>query len=259
MTIGDGAPEVIALRVDRRSRRGALVARTAAPGHYESYAAGPYQLPTSDFEGRARWDPNMWDRYLRHHRSPTVFRYQAGVASVVPSAERTAFDRCARDFLATAGIGQALLDTWAGPDRIAPQAGMLLDLLSLRLQREMTPPAPRPTPAGQFGLQETWRDVDARTYGLTYTLSADLIRNPTSPAARLCQLIGAPAQGQPVADRCHLSAVIDRRDGWPITADIHRIVRTSAGEFSATISFYRLRLRQAFVAPPNPCASFTRP
>ncbi|HEX8217509.1 MAG TPA: hypothetical protein VF577_08580 [Allosphingosinicella sp.] len=282
VTHGGGAMEIFAVRLQRSSRE-SLAAQVLRPANYDRHALFENEVvrdpPSDDPYSEASRQMGLLQEALRHHQPPATIRVgRDGRAIKLFSDSVREHRRCAHRLLRAARerlvataenesqreSEQERLDN--GDDRRLAAVRvdspvLLLQLLQLDLRpvatgywtalhREIEADRGRNRSLSQFD----WRWQQIQLHGSEFELRVDLLRDRTSPTARLCRTLRPRGATSPLSDLCSIDAVVDRRDGWPIAVNVVRRIRgANRADVHAAKSFSRLAPLQGFVAPPNPC------
>jgi hypothetical protein len=219
---------------------------------------------------------------LAHHRPAERLRIVPdGTVTEFPSPEFQRHQTCARRLLRESLEAQMrdpenarrldLLRERATDEHLSRQAAppvepavLLLRLLALplpadnaarRSMQELEDRLAQSPDQADHPTQAEWRFAQARAHGVSVGRAMDLRVVGATDQARLCRSLAYTRLGEPRTDTCRVEAIIDGRDGWPITIGI---VRQGTGPNGATETHYRSFNRVAplegFVPPANPCA-----
>jgi hypothetical protein len=252
-------------------------AELRAPANFhEYYLRGTRHRPRPD-------DPDPYSRFtllvdaLRHFRPETrLERDRDGDWHVTPTARASAYQVCVRDRIDEAvdrihgrsaserqeseREGRAIWVSRADPPFGA--ASHLLAILSLlpgtgesRGSQQAADRNADEQPTAAFDSQRAWLLAQIAANGETFSLQFDMLAQPNAAVATTCRSQGVEQLAGRIEDRCTISGVLHRGDGWPITLRASRTARTAAGEeYSSETILSRLAPLEDFVAPSNPCA-----
>lgn len=142
-----------------------------------------------------------------------------------------------------------------------PYAGYLIQLMDLQL-----PPADEDhllnaarrriaaRPGSEEPTQYSLRDRAMVEHGEEFGREINLLRDRRSAEAEICRSFELREIRSVRTDQCRISAVIDRRDGWPIYASVRREKVSLNGARSGRVDFFsRITPVEGFAAPANPC------
>lgn len=227
-------------------------------------------------EGRAEAEYQRILRALRFHRPPVEFDIEAaGVARTTPQGRHRRFDRCAHAFL-SASIDQAISSLSDDDERrdwrrrrsrisneLQPQlrdARIMTRLFSVTMtpapngywtqlarRNQGEPPRARPN-------QHDWRFEQTMAYGEEFLAEGEVGARPRSAFDGVCRELRPRGLPNTIRDTCSITAVYDRRDGWPIAVTLNRIQETRDRSTSNSgMIFWRVRALEGLVPPPNLC------
>ena len=109
---------------------------------------------------------------------------------------------------------------------------------------------------GARSSQYSRRDPALLEHGVEFELHLNLLADTRSDAARACRMVRVERLAGASADRCRISSVVDRRDGWPFFISVLRERSVDDGAREGKVYFFsRLVPLEGFVPPPNPCPS----
>lgn len=142
-----------------------------------------------------------------------------------------------------------------------PYAGYLIRLMDLQLPaadadrlRDAARRRIAAQPAGEEPTQHSLRDRTMVEHGEEFSRDVNLLRDRHSPEAEICRIFELREIRSVRTDRCRISAVVDRRDGWPIYVSVRREKVSPNGARSGRADFFsRITPVEGFVAPANPC------
>ena len=279
VTAGDLRWRVFAIRT-RGARR--LTAQIVTPAGFDSYHLRARDIPrfpgSLEPHSRAEEREQELRDALTHFRPPVAIsldrrdRVRTG-----SSPELDRHESCGRSVMRESI--EAQIRTAANPDhrrrheedlddariaqRLAPpvdSAALLLRLISLRLPDDAAALVAMRRLEEGLGADDRptqwrWRSRQAGNRGRSVGRTIDLRVVRDTEQARLCRSLAYNSLRQLRTDTCRVEAVIDRRDGWPITIGIVREGRGTNGATEMQFrSFNRLAPLEGFVAPANPCA-----
>ena len=218
---------------------------------------------------------------LSHHRPALLLRLPLnGTVSERPSRHFERHRNCARRLLRESLEAQMrdpqnarrldLLREWAEDEplsrRTAPPvagAALLLRLVDLPLPaddaarlalEELERRLHEPRSDADYPTQSQWLFAEARQHGRSVGRAIDLRVVRHTAQARLCRSLPYNRVQDVRTDTCRVEAVIDRRDGWPITFGIVREGRAANGATEMQLRrFNRVAPLEGFVPPANPC------
>jgi hypothetical protein len=276
--VGDLRWPVFAVRV----RRGAelLQADLVTPAGFDSYYVRQADRAwiTADESPETRLETA-----LSHHRPAMRLRIAPdGAVNELPSRGFQRHQGCARRLLRESLEAQMrepenvrrldVLREWATEEhlsrRVAPPvepAALLLRLLALPLpeddaartaMQELEDRLEEHRSERNRPTQSEWRFAQARAHGVSIGRAIDLRVVRDIDQARICRSLPYNRLHDLRTDTCRVEAIIDRRDGWPITLGIVREGRAVNGATETQYrSFNRVAPLEGFEPPPNPCAA----